>query len=1103
MTRHCPTCGEELPEGTPAGQCPNCLIGLGLDAAGQVSPESVMDASRKSQAEPGGVTRSMPLRLGGYELLERIGQGGMGVVYKARQISLNRVVALKTLPFGSDVTRQHVHRFRVEAVAAGALQHPNIVAVHEVGMEEGEHYLVMDYVQGTTLAQLTRGGPLPATRAARYVRQIAEAVQFAHDRGVLHRDLKPSNVLVDAQDQPRLTDFGLAKAMGSNFGFQTSSLTVSGQALGSPGYIPPEQASGKRGLIGRHSDVYGLGALLYHLVTGRAPFHADTLEGTLQQVFHQEPVSPRLLNPSVPRDLDTICLKCLEKEPERRYSSAQALADELDRFLKREPILARPVGLGGKSWRWCRRKPVVASLAAALLLLLFALAIGGPLAAAHQRALAEQYRKLSYAAELSAAWQAWDSGNVDRCIELLNHHRPTPGQSDLREFTWRLLRDLCQPALDTPEAMNPAPVFLSAVSRDGRRFAVSGPRGSAAMWNAASRQLEWKIETGEAFAGGVAFSPDGRLLVTTGRLGDRGEPGTFCIREVRTGAKLIECDFGNAQGHAGEYSPDGRWFALDVTNAIVLLDVEHGWKERRRLQGHTGVIWQISWAPIADPHANLANEPRGMRLVSASADKTARVWDAATGRELGRLEGHGDVVRNALFSPDGRAIATGSLDGTVRLWDAETFTELTPRYQPSGAVMGLAFSRNGRWLAVGSHFDGLVTLIDFQMQKQRTLRAQFRSVKAVSFVLGDTVLVTAGLDQTIRFWDLIKQPPEDALEQPAKTLVARRFCSSDGKLGKLIVTVSTNGTRLLFWDVATGAYQSELVLPTPDLRDVSSAWKPAEADNDSRVEASGFAFMPDETLVVARVYGTGGQPTNLQHRIELHDLQRRVVLDSFPGRLPIACSPDGRRIAIQGIEDGSVQVRVLGISDRMSSDRSASVSAWIEPRHDPPLKRHDVQALAFSPDGTILAASGFTDLGEGYLILLESSSGQELAELRSSSSIQPPTFALAFTPDGSRLVSGGLGTKVQFWDVPSGRLVDEWVGHSSIIESLAISPDGKTLATGSARGLIKLWSVEQRAELLTLPAHERHVASLRFSPDSQILASAGRDGRVRLWRAPQ
>lgn len=295
-----------------------------------------------------------PRRLGDYELLEELARGGMGVVYKARQIGLNRLVAVKTLVPGALATKEFIHRFRTEASAAANLQHPNIVAVHEVGTHAGETYLAMDLVIGSNLARLVDHSPLPSRRAATYVRSVAEAIHYAHERGVLHRDLKPSNVLVDENDQPRITDFGLAKRLDGE-----GDLTLSGQVLGSPNYISPEQATGERSKVGRGTDVYGLGAILYHLLTARPPFRAETLTATLQQVVRAEPVSPRLLNPSVPRDLETVTLKCLEKEIPRRYHSSEEVANELGRFLNGEPIKARPLGLAGKVWRWCRRKPAM------------------------------------------------------------------------------------------------------------------------------------------------------------------------------------------------------------------------------------------------------------------------------------------------------------------------------------------------------------------------------------------------------------------------------------------------------------------------------------------------------------------------------------------------------------------------------------------------------------------------------------------------------------------------------------------------------------------------------------------------------------------------
>jgi serine/threonine protein kinase/tetratricopeptide (TPR) repeat protein len=354
---------------------------------------------------------------GDYELLEEIARGGMGVVYRARQVSLNRTVAVKMILAGQLASAADVQRFRGEAAAAANLQHPNIVAIHEVGEQDGQHYFSMDYVEGRDLARLVAGCGAPPhpslsptggegarragegagvvaydfKQAAGWLKTIAEAIHYAHERGILHRDLKPSNILIDQNDQPRITDFGLAKWYGvppsGGQAQETRSasitsgalpakagtpydLTLSGQVLGSPNFMPPEQAAGKRGQIGPHSDVYSLGAILYHLLTARPPFLAETLSETLQQVQHTDPILPRLLNPAVPRDLETVCVKCLEKEPRQRYATAQALADELGRFLNSEPVRARPIGRTAKCWRWCRRKPALASALAACVLVL-------------------------------------------------------------------------------------------------------------------------------------------------------------------------------------------------------------------------------------------------------------------------------------------------------------------------------------------------------------------------------------------------------------------------------------------------------------------------------------------------------------------------------------------------------------------------------------------------------------------------------------------------------------------------------------------------------------------------------------------------------------
>jgi tRNA A-37 threonylcarbamoyl transferase component Bud32/tetratricopeptide (TPR) repeat protein len=331
------------------------LLAHALGDEGNPSPLPTANAeSLQNGAAP------VPRRFGEYELLSEAGRGGMGVVYRARHRRLNRMVALKMILAGRLADEAHVERFYTEARAAARLQHPNIVPVYEAGEHDGQHFLAMAFVEGSDLGELIRHGPLPAAQAATLIQTAAEAVHYAHGQGVIHRDLKPQNILIDEDGRPHITDFGLAKDAGAG------ATTATGMVLGTPNYMAPEQAQGRPDDIGPAADVYSLGATLYHLLSGQPPFRAAGPIQTLNHLIDREPASPRSLNSAIPKDLETICLACLRKNPERRYQSACGLACDLERWLRCEPIRARRVTRREKVWLWCRRKPASASLIVAL-----------------------------------------------------------------------------------------------------------------------------------------------------------------------------------------------------------------------------------------------------------------------------------------------------------------------------------------------------------------------------------------------------------------------------------------------------------------------------------------------------------------------------------------------------------------------------------------------------------------------------------------------------------------------------------------------------------------------------------------------------------------
>src|SRR6476620_1965088 len=372
VLRRCRKCGAEIFADAPEGLCTACLFetGLNLLAGPPVAgvddpgPDDGVPLSRDKKKSDRSKTLA---NFGDYELLEEIGRGGQGVVYRARQKSLNRTVALKVIGLGHWATEAHLKRFRREAEAAASLEHPGIVPIHEVGERDGSCYFSMKFIEGGQLDEIVRREPMSIRQAAELIAKVARTVHYAHQHGILHRDIKPGNILLDAKGEPHLTDFGLARLVETE-----STMTRTLDVLGTPSYMAPEQAMGNNAAVGSVTDVYGLGAVLYQLLTGQQPFAGGATYETIKLLLDTEPRPPRLLNPKIDRDLSTICLKCLEKDPKRRYSSALALAEDLERWLKHEPIQARHTGIFARATKWIRRNPASALLAASLVALIAA-----------------------------------------------------------------------------------------------------------------------------------------------------------------------------------------------------------------------------------------------------------------------------------------------------------------------------------------------------------------------------------------------------------------------------------------------------------------------------------------------------------------------------------------------------------------------------------------------------------------------------------------------------------------------------------------------------------------------------------------------------------
>ncbi len=739
----------------------------GPSALGGVEPSSAVvrdpGASTSDAATTLPEARPAPspfavIAIPGYEIIDELGRGGMGVVYKARQVQLNRPCALKMILAGIHATPQAAARFLSEAQAIARLHHPHIVQIYSIGDVNGLPYVELEYLPGGGLDRQLDGTPWKPDRAARLVEQLARGIADAHAQGIVHRDLKPANVLLSADGTPKISDFGLAKFLGSDSG-----LTRSEAIMGSPSYMAPEQAEGRTREVGPEADVYALGTILYELLTGRTPFRGASILETLEQVKTAEAVPPSRLVPRLPRDIETIALRCLQKEPVKRYRSAVALAEDLRRFHAGEPIAARRIGGPERAWRWCRRNPVVSGLIASIALALilgtavsayFAIRAtrGERLAVQKAREALENARRADqaaqtareekqksdhslYLAEMRLANQAWQEGLVDLVRQYLQNQVPRQSDDpDRRGFEWYYLERLCHSDLRTLRGHSDM-VRTVAFHAAGHRIASASDDNTVKLWDMATGQQVRTLRGHTKFIMDVVFSPDGA------RLASASEDQTVKLWDVATGQEVRSLR-GHASGVNGvSYSPDGKSLASASDDQTVKLwDASTG-QEVRTLRGHASEVNGVSYSPD------------GRSLVSAGVDQTVKLWDAATGREIRTLRGHMAAVQDVRFSPDGRTIASACSDRSIKLWDTATGRELQTFRGHTGAVLAVAFSPDGRTIASAGH-DRTVKLWDPVTGREiRTVRGHSDWVSGVSYSPDGRVLASASADETVKLWE--------------------------------------------------------------------------------------------------------------------------------------------------------------------------------------------------------------------------------------------------------------------------------------------------------------------------------------------------------------